>query len=83
MWGFSFIIVIVLLLLLPLLLFSSDSSALVSNPVKAMSLDLNLIVAGEPLSIYSFTNSGTVETVDRDEYSQWQNMHKSAVPHLC
>ena len=33
-----------LLLLLPLMLFSSDSSALVSNPVKSMSLKVNLNV---------------------------------------
>ena len=44
MWGFSMILLIVLLLLLPLVLFSSDSSALVSNPVKSMSLKVNLNV---------------------------------------
>lgn len=43
MWGFSMILLIVLLLL-PLMLFSSDSSALVSNPVKSMSLKVNLNV---------------------------------------
>lgn len=89
MWGFSMIFLIVLLLLLPLMLFSSDSSALVSNPVKGMSLDLNLIVlivlqysqqvSGEPLPIYSFTNSGTIESTSRDEYGQWQNMYKSGM----
>ena len=44
MWGFSMILLIVLLLLVPLMLFSSDSSALVSNPVKSMSLKVNLNV---------------------------------------
>lgn len=44
-WGFSMILLIVLLLLLPLMLFSSDSSALVSNPVKSMSMEVNLLVA--------------------------------------
>ena len=72
-WGFSMILLIVLLLLLPLMLFSSDSSALVSNPVKSMSIEVNLLVraamkvdaqiAGEPLNVYSFQNSGTVEQV--------------------
>ena len=44
MWGFSMLILIVLLLLLPLMLFSSDSSALVSNPVTRTSLEVNLMV---------------------------------------
>ena len=52
MWGFSMILLIVLLLLLPLMLFSSDSSALVSNPVKSMSLKVNL-------------NVGLVRTLER------------------
>ena len=85
-WGFSMILLIVLLLLLPLMLFSSDSSALVSNPVKSMSMEVNLLVraamkvdaqiAGEPLNVYSFQNSGTVEQVSKEEYYTWQSMFR-------
>ena len=76
MWGFSIIIASVLLLLLPLMLFSSDSSALVSNPVTGTTMSVTLTVSGEPLELYSFTNSGNVHAVSREEYAVWQTMFK-------
>ena len=78
-WGFSMIFLIVLLLLLPLMLFSSDSSALVSNPVKFASMDVNLAVMGEPLSLYSFSRSADIVDANRTEYYRWQNMFKGSI----
>lgn len=75
-WGFSMIFLIVLLLLLPLMLFSSDSSALVSNPVKFASMDVNLVIMGEPLSLYSFARSADIVDANRTEYYRWQDMFK-------
>ena len=70
------IFLIVLLLLLPLMLFSSDSSALVSNPVKYASMDVNLVIMGEPLSLYSFSRSADIVAANRTEYYRWQDMFK-------
>lgn len=73
------IFIIVLLLLLPLMLFSSDSSALVSNPVKFASMDVNLVIMGEPLNLYSFSRSSDIVDVSRDEYYRWQNLFKGSL----
>ena len=75
-WGFSMIFLIVLLLLLPLMLFSSDASALVSNPVKCASMDVNLLIMGEPLSLYSFSRSADIVDANRTEYYRWHDMFK-------
>jgi hypothetical protein len=39
-------------------------------------MSVTLTVSGEPLELYSFTNSGNVHAVSREEYAVWQTMFK-------
>ncbi|KAK8792902.1 hypothetical protein WA158_005066 [Blastocystis sp. Blastoise] len=70
--GGSIILGIIFVLLLPLILFSSDSVALISNPVKYASLTISLQTRSQYISLYSFQQTKSVELLNEEEYYQWQ-----------